>query len=299
MTARLIDGKGLAAQVSSEVRQRAEAFATEHGRPPGLDVVLVGEHAPSQVYVRNKERAARKAGIRSTIHRLPGDVSQQQLLDKIRALNADDAVDGILVQLPLPEAIDPLVALEAIEPEKDVDGLHPFNAGLLSIGRRGLRPCTPLGCMRILNEIDCDPAGKNAVVIGASNLAGKPMGLMLLERGATVTYCHMLTRDVVSMVQTADIVVVAAGSPELVKGEWIREGAVVLDVGINRTSEGRLIGDVQRRSVAAKAAWLTPVPGGVGPMTVAMLLSNTLDAAEHRGQPRAWTSQTPPSDLGH
>ncbi len=280
--AELIDGKALAAKVREEAKARAEAFAHAHGRRPGLHVVLVGDDPASQVYVRNKETAAANAGIAGQVHRLPASASQAEVLAVVERLNQDDTIDGILVQLPLPKHLDELAVVDAIDPAKDVDGLTPVSAGLLVAGRDGLRPCTPAGCMRMLDHVGCDPKGKRAVVIGRSILVGKPIALMLLERHATVTVAHSRTQDLPSVVRSADIVVAAVGKTEMIKGEWIRDGAVVIDVGINRQPDGKLKGDVEFEAAKARASHITPVPGGVGPMTIAYLLSNTVDAAERR-----------------
>ena len=280
--AELIDGKALAKTVRAEVKERAEAFAKKYGRPPGLDVVLVGEDAASQVYVRNKERAAGKAAIRGNVHRLAAETSQADLLALVHELNADPNIDGILVQLPLPGHLDEQAIVDAIDPAKDVDGLHPVNAGLLVVGRPGLRPCTPSGCMRMLESIGCDPKGKRALVIGRSTLVGKPIAFMLLEKHATVTIAHSRTQNLDERVAEADILVAAVGRPEMVKGSWVKEGAVVIDVGINRLDDGSLVGDVEFDGAEKRASYITPVPGGVGPMTIAMLLSNAVTAAEAR-----------------
>ena len=280
--AELIDGKALAKEVRAEVKTRAEAFAQQHGRPPGLDVVLVGEDAASQVYVRNKERAATKASITGNVHRLPAETSEADLLALVAKLNADDTIDGILVQLPLPDHLDDQTVVDAIDPDKDVDGLHPVNAGRLVVGRKGLRPCTPSGCMRMLEHVGCDPKGKRAIVVGRSTLVGKPIAMMLLEKHATVTIAHSRTADLKARVQESDIVVAAVGRPAIIKGDWIKEEAIVIDVGINRLDDGSLAGDVEFEAAKARASFITPVPGGVGPMTIAMLLSNTVDAAAAR-----------------
>jgi methylenetetrahydrofolate dehydrogenase (NADP+)/methenyltetrahydrofolate cyclohydrolase len=282
--AELIDGKALAKEVRAEVKTRAEAFAAKHGRAPGLHVVLVGDDPASQVYVRNKERAASKAGIAGEVHRLPAETSQADLLALVTKLNAAPGIDGILVQLPLPDHLDDQTIVDAIDPGKDVDGLHPFNAGLLVVGRKGLRPCTPSGCMRMLEHVGCDPKGKRALVLGRSTLVGKPIALMLLEKHATVTIAHSRTEDLADRVREADIVIAAVGRPNLVKGDWIKEGAVVIDVGINRLDDGSLAGDVDFEGASKRASHITPVPGGVGPMTIAMLLSNTVDAAQARSR---------------
>lgn len=282
MVAQRIDGKALAAKVREQVRARAEAFASAHGRAPGLEVVLVGDDPASQVYVRNKEKAAGKTAIRGALHHLPADSTLDELIHLVATLNADHSVDGILVQLPLPTGLDEQKVIDEIDPDKDVDGLHPTNAGRLAVGRSSLRPCTPCGCMRMLDEIGYDLNGKRAVVIGRSNLVGKPIALMLLERHATVTLAHSRTRGLDEIVRESDVVVAAVGRPGLVKGEWIKPGAVVLDVGINRLDDGTLAGDVELDAAEQRAGWITPVPGGVGPMTIAMLLENTVVAAEHR-----------------
>jgi methylenetetrahydrofolate dehydrogenase (NADP+)/methenyltetrahydrofolate cyclohydrolase len=280
--AELIDGKSLAQQVRAEVKARAANFTASHNRPPCLHVVLVGEDPASQVYVRNKEKAAANAGIGGRVHRLPAETSETDLLALIFELNGDDDIDGILVQLPLPDHLHDQAIIDAIDPAKDVDGLHPFNSGLLVVGRKGLRPCTPSGCMRMLDHIGCDPKGKRALVLGRSTLVGKPIALMLLERHATVTIAHSRTQDLPDRVRESDILVAAVGRPNLVKGDWVKEGAIVIDVGINRLADGSLTGDVDFDGAKKRASYITPVPGGVGPMTIAMLLSNTVDAAEGR-----------------
>jgi methylenetetrahydrofolate dehydrogenase (NADP+)/methenyltetrahydrofolate cyclohydrolase len=282
MTAQLIDGKLVAKRVRAEAAQQAEAFAQKHGRKPGLEVVLVGDDPASQVYVRNKEKASNEVGIRGLAHRLPADISQTALLELVQRLNSDPAVDGILVQMPLPKHIDSNVVLDSIDPAKDVDGLTPTNAGLLAQGRPGLIPCTPFGCMRLLNEVGCRPEGKGAIVIGRSSLVGRPIAQLLLAANATVTVAHSRTSDLGALVAQAEIVVAAVGKRDLVRGAWIKPGAVVLDVGMNRTDEGKLCGDVEFEAAKERASFITPVPGGVGPMTVAMLLANTLQAARAR-----------------
>jgi methylenetetrahydrofolate dehydrogenase (NADP+)/methenyltetrahydrofolate cyclohydrolase len=282
MTAQLIEGKPIAAKVQAEVEARVRALTARYGRPPGLEVVLVGEDPASQVYVRNKERASTKLGMRGAVHRLPADSSEAAVIELVQRLNADDTVDGILVQMPLPKHIDADRVIGLIDPAKDVDGLTAINAGKLALGRPGLVPCTPFGCMRMLSEIGCDPLGKRAVVVGRSNLVGKPIAQLLLARHATVTIAHSRTKDLAAVVGEADIVVAAVGVRGLIKGEWIKPGAVVLDVGINRADDGKLYGDVDFEPARARAGFITPVPGGVGVMTIAMLLSNTLDAATAR-----------------
>lgn len=282
MTAKLIDGKEIAARVRDEVKKDAATFTQKHGRAPGLDVVLVGEDPASQVYVRNKEKASTECGLRGTVHRLPADTSQAALIALVRELSADDNVDGILVQLPLPPHLDSAPVIAAIDPKKDVDGLHPVSAGALSTGGAGLRPCTPSGCMRMLAEIGYDLTGKKAVVVGRSNLVGKPIALMLLEKNATVTIAHSRTVDLPAVVREADVVIAAVGRSRMIKGDWIKPGAIVIDVGINRGQDGKLSGDVDFESASKVASRITPVPGGVGAMTIAMLLRNAVDAAVAR-----------------
>jgi len=280
--AQLIEGKPIAAKVQAEVEARVRELTARYGRPPGLEVVLVGDDPASQVYVRNKERASTKIGMRGAVHRLPADTSEAAVIELVERLNADDAVDGILVQMPLPKHIDADRVIGRIDPAKDVDGLTAINAGKLALGKPALVPCTPYGCMRMLEEIGCDPAGKRAVVIGRSNLVGKPIAQLLLQKHATVTIAHSRTKDLGKVVGEADIVVAAVGVRALVKGEWIKPGAVVLDVGINRADDGKLYGDVEFEVARQRAGFITPVPGGVGVMTIAMLLGNTVLAAEAR-----------------
>jgi methylenetetrahydrofolate dehydrogenase (NADP+) / methenyltetrahydrofolate cyclohydrolase len=279
--AQIIDGKSIAQGLRQELKQRADAF-TARARAPGLTVVLVGEDPASQVYVRNKDKAAREVGFVVRTEHLPGTCGQARLLALVEALNRDPAVDGILVQLPLPTGFDSAAVVAAIDPDKDVDGLHPLNVARLWMGQPGLFPCTPLGCIELLDRSGLAIAGKRALVLGRSLLVGKPIAALLLGRQATVTMAHSQSRDLPSLCLDAEILVAAVGRPELVQGAWIRPGAAVLDVGINRTPDGRLVGDVQFESALARAGHLTPVPGGVGPMTIAMLLSNTLSAAERR-----------------
>jgi len=278
----IIDGKAVAAKVRDEVKAGAAAFAARAGRPPRLDVVLVGDDPASHVYVRNKEKAAHEVGFAGGVHRLPAATTQLDLLAKVRTLSDAHDVDGILVQLPLPAHLDALAVIDALDPRKDVDGLHPVNAGLLWVGRKGLRPCTPLGSMRLLDETGVKLDGARAIVVGRSNLVGKPIAAMLLERNATVTLAHSRTSDLAARVAEAEVVIAAVGRAELIRGDWIRPDAVVIDVGINRGSDGKLVGDVEFAAAAARARAITPVPGGVGPMTIAMLLANTLAAAEAR-----------------
>ena len=280
MTARLIDGRAIAARVRAEVAARVAARREQGRAAPGLAVVLVGEDPASQVYVRNKRRACEEAGIASFAHDLPADASEAELLALIDRLNADPAVNGILVQLPLPGHMDTQAVIERIRPDKDVDGFHPYNVGRLAVRRPALRSCTPAGIMTLLEHIGAEVRGLDAVVVGASNHVGRPMALELLLAGCTVTVCHRFTRDLAAEVTRAQLLVVAVGKPGLIPGEWVRPGAIVIDVGINRTGDGRLVGDVEFETAAQRAGWITPVPGGVGPMTVATLLQNTLQAAE-------------------
>ena len=280
MPARILDGKALAEQVTADVRGRVAARIAAGGSVPGLAVVLVGENAASQVYVRNKRKTTDTVGMRSFSYDLPGAASEAELLDRLRALNRDPAVNGILVQLPLPKHIDAERVIETIDPKKDVDGFHPYNVGRLVLKAPTLRPCTPYGCMQMLAATGETLVGKHAVVIGQSNIVGRPMALELLMARCTVTICHSATRDLSGIVGQADIVVAAVGKPKFVQGDWIKPGAIVIDVGINRGADSKLCGDVDFASAVARAGWITPVPGGVGPMTIAMLLSNTLRAAE-------------------
>lgn len=286
MTAQLIDGKARAAALRAEVATGVAAFAAAHGRAPGLTVVLVGDDPASAVYVGSKGKATREAGMVSGEYRLPADTAEADLLALIARLNADPAVDGILVQMPLPRHIDSDRVIAAIDPAKDVDGLHPVNTGLLVSGRKGLVPCTPSGCMLLINEAVGNVAGAEAVVIGRSILVGKPMAALLTNASATVTLAHSRTRDLAAHVARADIVVAAVGIPNMVQGDWIKPGACVIDVGINRIAlpdgKSRLIGDVDFEAARHRAGWITPVPGGVGPMTIACLLANTLAAAHAR-----------------
>ena len=276
----IIDGKAVAKQVRDEVGKETERLRNDHGVVPGLGVVLVGEDPASRLYVRNKEKACAEVGIRSVEHLLPASVTQHDLLDLIGRLNQDPAIHGILVQLPLPDPIPTERVLEAVSPDKDVDGFHPVNQGLLLSGGTGFKPCTPLGIMRLLDSVDCELKGKNAVVVGRSNIVGKPVALMLLARHATVTLCHSRTLDLAGEVGRADVVVAAVGKAHAIRGEWIKPGAVVVDVGINRLPTGKLAGDVEFDTARERASWISPVPGGVGPMTICMLLSNTLMSAQ-------------------
>jgi methylenetetrahydrofolate dehydrogenase (NADP+)/methenyltetrahydrofolate cyclohydrolase len=275
----LIDGKAVAAKVRHSISVKAQEFLQSFGRPPGLAVVQVGDDHASSIYVRNKRRSCEDSGIESFAHDLPASTTEAQLLGLVHALNLDQRVDGILVQLPLPQGIDASRVIEAIDPAKDVDGLHPVNVGFLAQKRPRMRPCTPYGVMTLAAEYGISMRGLLATVVGASNIVGRPMALELLLAGATVTVCHTGTRDLKSEVERADVVVAAVGKAGMIPGEWIRPGAAVFDVGINRTATGKLVGDVEYESAAQRAGWITPVPGGVGPMTIAMLLSNVVAAA--------------------
>lgn len=279
MTARLIDGNALAKQVRDEVARQVAALVAQ-GRRPGLAVILVGEDPASQVYVRHKVADCESVGMRSVLERHPADLPEAALLERIRALNADPAIHGILVQLPLPRHIDANQVIETISPAKDVDGFHVASAGALMIGRPGFKACTPYGCMKMLESIGCDPRGKHAVVIGRSNIVGKPMAMLLLQANATVTICHSATADLAAHTRQADIVVAAVGKRNVLTADMVKPGAVIIDVGMNRNDEGKLCGDVDFAGVSQVAGWITPVPGGVGPMTRAMLLVNTLEAAQ-------------------
>ncbi len=276
----MLDGKAVAARVRAEVALRAAAFAHQNSRPPGLAVVKVGANPASAVYVRNKRLACAEVGIESFSLDAPETITRAELLAHIAALNADGRVDGILVQLPLPSGLDANEIMDAVDPSKDVDGFHPENTGLLAQKRPRLRPCTPWGVIRLAREYGIALRGARATVVGASNIVGRPMALELLLAGATVTVCHTGTRDLRAEVERAELLVAAVGRPGMIPGDWVREGAAVFDVGINRVDSGRLVGDVEYEAAALRAAWITPVPGGIGPMTIAMLLSNTLDAAQ-------------------
>jgi methylenetetrahydrofolate dehydrogenase (NADP+)/methenyltetrahydrofolate cyclohydrolase len=280
---RIIDGKEIAARVKDEVAADVQKFAAEFGRRPGLTAVRVGQDPASEIYVRSKVKDCLEVGIRGEQKHLPATATTEEILATVDALNRDPEVDGILVQLPHPKGADEIRILDAIAPEKDVDGFHLINAGKLFTGRRdGVRACTPAGCMRLLLEAGCRPEGKNAVVIGRSNIVGKPMAMLLLEANATVTMCHSRTPDLAEVVRRADIVVAAVGRPELVRGDWIKPGAYVIDVGMNRGADGKLKGDVDYAGAFPRAEAITPVPGGVGPMTRAYLLENTIRAARLR-----------------
>jgi len=283
MPAHLLDGNALSKKIRTEIAARA-AIVTAKGIRPGLAVIVVGENPASQVYVRNKVKACEDVGFHSVLDRYSSALSEVELLARIATLNADPAIHGILVQLPLPEHIATAHVLEAISPEKDVDGFHVANAGALMVGQPLFKPCTPYGCMKILESIDYPIRGANAVIVGASNIVGKPMAMLLLQAGATVTICNSKTRDLAHHTKGADILVVATGRPKMVSGDMVKDGAVVIDVGINRMADGKLCGDVDFETVKEVAGWITPVPGGVGPMTITMLLMNTIEAAEKAAQ---------------
>jgi methylenetetrahydrofolate dehydrogenase (NADP+)/methenyltetrahydrofolate cyclohydrolase len=288
MTAAIIDGKAAAAAVRADVARAVAAFVARTGRKPGLATVLVGEDPASAVYVRSKGKATAEAGMESFSHTLPGDTSEADLLALVQQLNSDDGVDGILVQLPLPAQIDANRVLATIDPAKDVDGFHVINAGRLAVGLDAMVPCTPLGCLYLLKQALGDLTGKDAVVVGRSNIVGKPMAMLLLGESCTVTIAHSRTRDLPAVVRRADIVVAAVGRAEMVRGDWIKPGATIIDVGINRLppaepgAKGKLVGDVAFDEAVEVAGAITPVPGGVGPMTIAMLMRNTLVAAHRR-----------------
>jgi methylenetetrahydrofolate dehydrogenase (NADP+)/methenyltetrahydrofolate cyclohydrolase len=282
MSARILDGKAISKRIINEIKAEVEDRAARGLRAPGLGMILVGENPASAVYVRNKEKSCRKSGIQSIMHRILAETTQAELLALIDELNEDPKVDGILVQLPLPDQIDENAVIEHIAPEKDADGFHPFSMGRLALGLPGFRPCTPRGIMTLLEETGIDINGKDAVIVGRSHIVGRPMALELISANATITVCHSRTKDLAGKVGAADIVVAAVGRPQFIRGEWIKPGAVVIDVGINRLDDGSLVGDVDYEPAAERASWITPVPGGVGPMTVASLLQNTLDSARMR-----------------
>jgi len=282
MTAKIIDGKAIAASVLDDIGTQVSQRLELGKRPPGLAVVLIGEDPASQVYVRNKRRACEQTGIMSRAWDLPADTTQAELLKLLDQLNDDPEIDGILVQMPVPDHIDPETVIEHIRPDKDVDGFHPYNIGRLAVRQPTLRSCTPYGVMKLLEYTGETYHGRKAVVVGASNHVGRPMMLELLLAGCTVTVTHRFTNDLQAVVSAAEILVVAVGKPGLIPGEWVRPGATVIDVGINRTSAGKLVGDIVYQPAAERAAWITPVPGGVGPMTVSMLMQNTLQVAATR-----------------
>lgn len=285
MTAQLIDGNALSKKLRGEVAARAAAL-TAKGLKPGLAVVLVGDNPASQVYVRNKVKACEEAGLHSVLEKYDASLTEAELLARVEALNQDPSIHGILVQLPLPAHIDAHKVIEAIAPEKDVDGFHVASAGALMVGQEGFKPCTPYGCMKMLEFIGYDTRGKHAVVIGRSNIVGKPMAMLLLQANATVTVCHSATPDLAHFTRQADIVVAAVGKRNVLTADMVKPGAVVLDVGMNRTEDGKLCGDVDFAGVSEVAGWITPVPGGVGPMTITMLLVNTMESAERAAAAR-------------
>ncbi len=284
MSAQILDGKAIAADLRNQIQKKVEQRIASNQRAPGLVVILVGENPASQVYVRNKQNACEQVGFQSELMKLPLETTQEELLGLIDDLNAREDIDGILVQLPLPQQIDEETVTERILPTKDVDGFHPYNIGRLTLRMPLLRPCTPKGIMTMLERTGVDLVGKDAVIIGQSNIVGRPMFLELLMARCTPMVCHSRTKDLQEKIRNADIVVAAVGVPKFVKGEWLKPGAVVIDVGINRLDDGKLCGDVDFESAKEVASWITPVPGGVGPMTVATLLENTLQAAELHSQ---------------
>lgn len=279
MIAQLIDGKAVAAHARKVIAEEITARLAAGGQQPGLAVILVGNDPASSIYVKNKREACAEVGIQSIYHPMPATLTEAELIDLVHRLNSDPRIDGILIQLPLPDHIDTDKILECVDPAKDVDGFHPYNLGRLAQGRPLLRPCTPFGVMTLLDSIKTDYRGKHAVVLGASNIVGRPMALELLAVGCTITVCHRLTQDLPAQVTQADILVSAIGNPGFVKGDWIKPGATVIDVGITRLPNGTITGDIEFEAAKQKAAWITPVPGGVGPMTVASLLRNTLSAS--------------------
>jgi methylenetetrahydrofolate dehydrogenase (NADP+)/methenyltetrahydrofolate cyclohydrolase len=281
MPANLLSGKALSERLLNECRERAENLQKKIGRPPKLAVILVGDNPASKIYVANKKKSCAHSGIDSESFELPETTTEKELLALIENLNRDSSIDGILVQLPLPSSISTLSVIETIHPLKDVDGFHPYNMGRLAIRAPTIRPCTPYGIMKLLSDAGLSCKGKNAVIVGASNIVGRPMALELLLAGATVTVCHRYTTNLEQWVRQAQVLVVAVGKPRMIPGTWISNGAIVIDVGINRLDDGHLVGDVCFEEALPQASWITPVPGGVGPMTVAMLLHNTLFCAEH------------------
>jgi len=281
MSAQIIDGKGIANNIKEELKLRVEQRVQQGLRVPGLVVIKIGDDPASEVYVRNKRNFCQQVGIKSIAHDLPAETSQESLLSLIQELNEDTTIDGILVQLPVPDHINPETIIEKIHPDKDVDGFHPYNIGRLALRMPVLRPCTPRGVMTLLESTGETIKGKDVCIVGASNIVGRPMSLELLLAGCTVTTCHRFTKNLEAHVRRADIVVVAVGKPGLVNSEWIKQGAIIIDVGINRLDDGRLVGDIDFDTAKEKAGYITPVPGGVGPMTVATLLQNTVDAADN------------------
>ncbi|PIC88046.1 MULTISPECIES: bifunctional methylenetetrahydrofolate dehydrogenase/methenyltetrahydrofolate cyclohydrolase FolD [unclassified Sporosarcina] len=281
MSSKKIDGKAIGQEIRNELKEEVASLVAQ-GVQPGLAVILVGENSASETYVKNKEKSSKEAGMKSVLTKLPETVSEEDLLAEVEKLNQDDTIDGILVQLPLPKHIDENKVIRAISPEKDVDGFHPMNVGKMLIGQETFLPCTPYGIMQLLERSNVDIAGKHAVIIGRSNIVGKPMGQLLLQKDATVTYCHSRTEDLKKFTQQADILIVAIGMAKFITGDYIKEGAVVIDVGMNRDENGKLCGDVDYESAEKQASAITPVPGGVGPMTITMLLKNTVESAENK-----------------
>ncbi|MBE9503322.1 MAG: bifunctional methylenetetrahydrofolate dehydrogenase/methenyltetrahydrofolate cyclohydrolase FolD [Proteobacteria bacterium] len=280
--ATVINGKEIAANIRSEIAKETEDLKKEKGIIPGLAVVLVGEDPASKVYVGMKEKACIESGFHSKEHKLSAETSEEELIALIKSLNADDKIHGILVQLPLPDHINETRVLETVSPSKDVDGFHPYNVGCLLVGKPSFQPCTPYGIIKMLEQIGIEIEGKEAVVVGRSNIVGKPIALMLLQKNATVTVCHSRTKNLKEKVKSADIVIAAVGKPEMIKGDWIKPGAVVIDVGVNRVGDKKLVGDVEFEAASKVASAITPVPGGVGPMTITMLLYNTLYSAKQK-----------------
>ncbi|PID06619.1 MULTISPECIES: bifunctional methylenetetrahydrofolate dehydrogenase/methenyltetrahydrofolate cyclohydrolase FolD [unclassified Sporosarcina] len=281
MSSKKIDGKAIGQEIRNELKEEVASLVAQ-GVQPGLAVILVGENSASETYVRNKEKSSKEAGMKSVLTKLPDTVSEEELLAEVEKLNQDDTIDGILVQLPLPKHIDENKVIRAISPEKDVDGFHPMNVGKMLIGQETFLPCTPYGIMQLLERSNVEIAGKHAVIIGRSNIVGKPMGQLLLQKDATVTYCHSRTEDLKKFTLQADILIVAIGMAKFITGDYIKEGAVVIDVGMNRDENGKLCGDVDYESAEKQASAITPVPGGVGPMTITMLLKNTVESAENK-----------------
>lgn len=280
--AQIINGKEIAAEMRAEIAKEAKELIKRSGITPGLAVVLVGDDPASRVYVSMKEKACKEAGFYSTEHKLSAQTSEEALLALIEELNRDDKIHGILVQLPLPKHINETKVLESISPSKDVDGFHPYNVGRLIVGKPSFQPCTPFGVIKMLERTGTELEGKEAVVVGRSNIVGKPVAMMLLQKNATVSICHSRTKNLKEKVRSADILIAAVGVPEMIKGDWIKEGAVVIDVGVNRLPDGKLVGDVEFEAASNVASAITPVPGGVGPMTITMLLYNTLEAARNK-----------------
>lgn len=281
MSGKIIDGKAIGQEIRNELKEEV-ASLVEQGCQPGLAVILVGDNPASQTYVKNKEKSSMEAGMKSELIKLPESVTEEELLQEVEKLNGDGTIDGILVQLPLPKHIDENKVIRAISPQKDVDGFHPMNVGKMLIGQETFLPCTPYGIMELLDRTGVDIAGKHAVIIGRSNIVGKPMGQLLLQKDATVTYCHSRTENLKKFTKQADILIVAIGMAKFITGDYVKEGAVVIDVGMNRDENGKLCGDVDFTSAEEVAGAITPVPGGVGPMTITMLLKNTVESAENR-----------------